>query len=99
MNQERILTVLMGPHLSEKAANIAESNNQVTFRVALNATKAEVRAAVENLFNVQVRSVQLLNVKGKTKRTARGKLRRRNDWKKAYVRLEQGQHIDFADMA
>jgi large subunit ribosomal protein L23 len=62
------------------------------------ATKPEVKEAVEKLFNVRVREVQVLNVKGKTKRTARGKLRSRGDWKKAYVRLEQGQEIDLANM-
>jgi large subunit ribosomal protein L23 len=99
MNQERILSIIFGPHLSEKTSTIAEKNNQVTFRVAVDATKPEIKQAVESLFNVQVREVQVINVKGKTKRTARGKLRSRSDWKKAYVRLEQGQAIDFADMA
>ncbi|HHX81531.1 MAG TPA: 50S ribosomal protein L23 [Pseudomonadaceae bacterium] len=99
MNQERILNVIFGPHLSEKTASISEKNNQVTFRVAGDATKQEVKQAVESLFKVQVRDVQVLNVKGKTKRTARGKLRSRSSWKKAYVRLEQGQQIDFVDMA
>jgi large subunit ribosomal protein L23 len=99
MNQERILSIILGPHLSEKTSTIAEKNNQVTFRVATDATKPEIKQAVESLFNVQVREVQVINVKGKTKRTARGKVRSRSDWKKAYVRLEQGQAIDFADMA
>jgi large subunit ribosomal protein L23 len=99
MNQERILSIILGPHLSEKTSTIAEKNNQVTFRVAGDATKPEIKRAVESLFNVQVRDVQVINVKGKSKRTARGKLRSRSDWKKAYVRLEQGQAIDFADMA
>lgn len=99
MNQERLLNIIFGPHLSEKTANISEQNNQVTFKVAGDATKSEIKQAVESLFNVQVRDVQTLNVKGKSKRTARGKLRNRSDWKKAYVRLEQGQQIDFADMA
>ncbi len=99
MNQERLLNIIFGPHLSEKTANISEQNNQVTFKVAGDATKSEIKQAVESLFNVQVRDVQTLNVKGKSKRTARGKLRSRSDWKKAYVRLEQGQQIDFADMA
>jgi large subunit ribosomal protein L23 len=99
MNQERMLNIIFGPHLSEKTANISEQNNQVTFKVAGDATKQEIKQAVESLFNVQVRDVQVLNVKGKTKRTARGKIRSRSDWKKAYVRLEQGQQIDFADMA
>ncbi|MGA0805374.1 MAG: 50S ribosomal protein L23 [Pseudohongiellaceae bacterium] len=99
MNQERMLNIIFGPHLSEKTANISEQNNQVTFKVAGDATKSEIKQAVESLFNVQVRDVQVLNVKGKTKRTARGKIRSRSDWKKAYVRLEQGQQIDFADKA
>lgn len=99
MNQERILNIIFGPHLSEKTSSISEQNNQVTFEVAGDATKAEIKQAVESLFNVTVKGVQVLNVKGKSKRTARGKLRTRSDWKKAYVRLEQGQQIDFADMA
>jgi large subunit ribosomal protein L23 len=99
MNQERMLNIIFGPHLSEKTATISEQHNQVTFKVAGDATKSEIKQAVESLFNVQVRDVQVLNVKGKSKRTARGKLRHRSDWKKAYVRLEQGQQIDFADMA
>jgi large subunit ribosomal protein L23 len=99
MNQERILNIIYGPHLSEKTSNISEKNNQVTFKVAVDATKAEIKQAVESLFKVQVKEVQVLNVKGKTKRTARGKIRSRGDWKKAYVRLEQGQQIDFVDLA
>ena len=99
MNSERKLGIILGPHLSEKTSNIAEQNNQVTFKVANDATKAEIKAAVEKLFNVSVRGVQVLNVKGKSKRTARGQTRSRSNWKKAYVRLEQGQQIDFADQA
>lgn len=98
MNQERILSIILGPHLSEKTSMLSEQNNQVTFKVLGNATKPEIKQAIESLFNVQVKEVQVLNVKGKTKRTARGKLRSRSDWKKAYVRLEQGQQIDLADM-
>lgn len=98
MNQERRLRIILGPHLSEKTSRISEQNNQVTFRVLSDASKPEVKEAVEKLFSVQVRDVQILNVKGKTKRTARGKLRSRGDWKKAYVRLEQGQEIDLANM-
>ncbi len=98
MNQERLLQIIRGPHISEKASIIAEDNNQVTFKVALDATKPEIKQAVESLFDVQVKDVQVMKVKGKTKRTARGKLRSRSDWKKAYVRLEQGQEIDFADL-
>lgn len=98
MNQERILKVVLGPHVSEKTSVMAELDNQIAFRVAPDATKPEVKQAVEKLFNVQVKDVQILNVKGKTKRTMRGKLRRRSDWKKAYVRLEQGHEIDFAEL-
>jgi large subunit ribosomal protein L23 len=95
MNQERVYKVLLGPHISEKAATVADASNQVAFRVATDATKLEVKAAVEKLFNVKVDAVRLLNVKGKTKRNRFG-LSRRSSWKKAYVRLEQGQEIDFA---
>ena len=98
MNQERILTIILGPHISEKTSVISEKDNQVTFRVAIDATKPEIKKAIEALFNVQVKNVQVLNVKGKSKRTARGKLRSRSDWKKAYISLEQGQQIDFAEL-
>jgi large subunit ribosomal protein L23 len=98
MNQERILSIILGPHLSEKTSMLSERNNQVTFKVLKHATKPEIKQAVESLFNVQVKEVQVLNVKGKSKRTAHGKLRSRSDWKKAYVKLEQGQQIDLAEM-
>jgi large subunit ribosomal protein L23 len=98
MNQERILTIILGPHISEKTSVISEENNQVTFKVASDATKPEIKQAVEILFDVQVKDVQILNVKGKTKKSARGKIRSRSDWKKAYIRLEQGQEIDFAEL-
>jgi large subunit ribosomal protein L23 len=98
MNQERILTIIFGPHISEKTSIISELNNQVTFKVANDATKPEIKEAIESLFDVQVKDVQILNVKGKTKRTARGKIRSRSNWKKAYIRLEQGQEIDFAEL-
>jgi len=98
MNQERMLTIIMGPHISEKSSIISEENNQVTFRVASDATKPEIKQAIEGLFNVEVKEVQVLNVKGKRKRTARGKFRTRPSWKKAYIRLKQGHEIDFADL-
>lgn len=98
MNQERMLTVILGPHISEKSSLISEENNQVTFKVAADATKPEIKQAIEGLFNVEVKEVQVLNVKGKRKRTARGKFRTRPSWKKAYIRLEQGHEIDFADL-
>lgn len=97
MNQERLLTVLQGPHISEKATIVSDSS-QVVFRVAPDATKAEIKAAVEKLFEVSVVSVRTLNQKGKTKRSVRG-LGKRNDVKKAYVRLAEGQEIDFLNFA
>lgn len=98
MNQERMLTIVLGPHISEKSSIISEENNQVTFRVARDATKPEIKQAVEGLFNVEVKEVQVMNVKGKRKRTAQGKFRSRPSWKKAYIRLEQGHEIDFAEL-
>jgi large subunit ribosomal protein L23 len=97
MNQERIYKVLLGPHISEKATVVADKSGQFVFRVAPDATKPEIKTAVEQLFEVKVRSVQVLNVKGKTKRTARG-VGKRNDVRKAYVSLADGHDIDFADV-
>ncbi len=94
MNQERIYNILLGPHVSEKSSVLAEEANQVVFRVARDASKDEIRQAVEQLFDVKVTGVQTALVKGKTKNF--GRLRgRRSDWKKAYVALEAGQEIDF----
>jgi len=98
MNQERMYCVILGPHVSEKSTILGDLNNQYTFRVAIDATKAEIKEAVEKIFEVSVTDLQVLNVKGKTKRTARGKIRRRSNWKKAYVRLADGHEIDFADI-
>ncbi len=95
MNQERVFQVLLGPHVSEKAAIVADLNNQYVFKVAVDATKLEVRKAVEQLFKVNVDDVQTLKVKGKVKRNRYG-FSTKLSWKKAYVRLEQGQEIDFA---
>jgi large subunit ribosomal protein L23 len=96
MNQERLMTVLVAPVVSEKATMIAEKRGQVTFRVLQDATKDEIRAAVELLFKVQVESVQVLNQKGKQKRFGRFNGRRRNV-RKAYVNLKPGQEINFAE--
>lgn len=98
MNTERLYTVILGPHVSEKTTLMGEDNNQYAFKVAVDATKPEIRAAVEALFKVSVADLQVLNVKGKTKRNARGKIRTRSSWKKAYVKLEAGHEIDFADI-
>lgn len=95
MNQERVFQILIGPHMSEKAAMAAESGNQYVFRVALDATKNEIKSSVEQLFKVRVDDVRTLRVKGKSKRNRFG-VTTKSTWKKAYVRLEQGQEIDLA---
>ena len=98
MNQARLYSIILGPHISEKATIMAETRNQVAFKVINDATKTEVKEAVEKLFKVSVTGLQILNVKGKTKRNKYG-LSKRPSWKKAYVRVEQGQEIDFASMS
>ena len=95
-NAERLMTVLLAPVVSEKGTFIADKHNQVVFRVMQNATKPEVKAAVELMFKVEVESVKVANVKGKEKRFGRF-LGRRNHWKKAYVCLKAGQEINFAE--
>jgi large subunit ribosomal protein L23 len=95
MNQERLYNVLIGPIVSEKSTMIADKNNQVAFRVLQDATKTEVKAAVELLFKAKVESVQILNQKGKEKRFGRFN-GRRNNVRKAYVSLAPGQEINFA---
>ena len=95
MNQERVFQVLAGPHVSEKAAIVADANNQYVFKVAVDATKSEIKKSVEQLFKVKVENVTTLKVKGKVKRNRYG-YSTKPTWKKAYVRLEQGQDIDFA---
>ena len=93
MNAERLYTVLKGPHISEKAA--MGSEDQIVFRVAVDASKLEIKKAVEKIFKVDVQNVRTVNVKGKVKRNRYG-LAVKPNWKKAYVRLAQGQEIDFA---
>ncbi|GHT88038.1 50S ribosomal protein L23 [Betaproteobacteria bacterium] len=95
VSQERLLQVLLAPQVSEKATYVADKNDQVVFKVVSDATKPEVKAAVETLFKVEVESVQVLNVKGKEKRTGRF-IGRRKGWKKAFVSLKPGQEINFA---
>lgn len=94
MNQERLMKVLLAPHISEKSSIAADLNNQIVFKVATDATKPEIKQAVEFLFEVKVDRVQVSNVKGKTKRFG-AKMGRRSDWKKAYITLQEGQEIDF----
>ena len=93
--QERLMSVLLAPIISEKATFIADKHEQVVFRVAQDATKPEVKAAVELMFKVEVEKVQIANVMGKEKRFGRF-IGRRRHWKKAYVCLKPGQEINFA---
>jgi large subunit ribosomal protein L23 len=99
MDRQRLLQIVLAPQISEKSTFIGEKNNQYIFRVAADATKPEIKAAVEMLFStkdkkIEVRAVQVANVKGKEKRFGRFMGRRRN-WKKAYVCLAKGQEINF----
>src|SRR5262245_5436277 len=95
MSQERLMSILVGPHVSEKSARVAEQGNQVVFKVRRDATKPEIKAAVELMFEVKVDDVNVVNSAGKQKRFAQ-RQGRRSDFKKAYVRLAPGQSIDFA---
>lgn len=95
MTNERLYEVVRAPHVSEKSARGADESGQHVFRVAPDATKPEIKAAVERLFKVRVRAVRVLNVKGKTKRF--GQINgRRSGWRKAIVRLQPGQDINYA---
>ena len=87
INEERLLKVVLAPHVSEKATLAAEVNNTVVFKVLKDANKEEIKAAVEKLFEVEVNSVRTVNVKGKTKRHG-ASFGKRKDWKKAYVVLK-----------
>ena len=100
-NAERLMQVILAPQVSEKATYIAEKHNHVIFRVAQDATKSEIKAAVELMWkpqNIEVKSVQIANVKGKKKRFGRF-IGRRSNWKKAYVSIQSGQEINFSDIA
>jgi large subunit ribosomal protein L23 len=96
--QERLMQVIMAPVISEKSTFVADKNNQVVFRVVPDATKPEIKAAIELMFKVQVDSVKVLNVRGKEKRFGQA-IGRRRHWKKAYVCLKEGQEINFAEQA
>ena len=95
MNEQRIYKVLDAPHISEKVTNLGDSSNQYAFKVARDATKAEIKTAVERIFGVEVRRVTTANVRGKVKRNRFGAVRRRRNWKKAYVRVADGQELDY----
>ncbi len=97
-NEERLMKVLLAPVISEKATLVAEKNKQVVFRIASGATKLEVKAAVEWLFKVHVKSVQVANRKGKKKRSGKT-MGRRNHTRRAFVCLKPGQEINFTEEA
>jgi len=93
--QERLLQVILAPQITEKATRIADKQQQIAFKVRTDATKPEIKAAVELVFKVEVQGVTVVNVQGKTKRAGK-MMGRRKDWKKAYVSLKPGQEINFA---
>lgn len=95
INKYQLAGVLEAPIISEKSTNAAERNRQFVFKVQKEATKKQVKNAVEIMFAVEVDSVQVLNVKGKQKRVGRS-LGQRSDWKKAYVKLKSGYDIEFS---
>lgn len=95
IQKNKLTNILLSPIVSEKSTIAAEDSNRFVFKVQKFATKLEIRKAVEAMFDVEVESVQVLNVKGKVKRFGRS-LGKRSDWKKAYVKLKSGHDIDFA---
>ncbi len=95
VSKERMLSILVAPHVSEKTARAAQEGNQVVFRVRRDATKPEIKAAVEMMFEVKVSNVNVVNAIGKQKRFGQ-RLGWRSDFKKAYVRLAPGQTIEFS---
>ncbi len=94
MSKNRLYQVLLSPRVTEKTTRVSEQSNQYVFRVIKDANKSEVKGAVEMLFDVSVESVRIVNVKGKNK-AFRQRMGRRSDWKKAYVRVQEGQVIDL----
>ena len=94
MNREQLMTVLIAPHVTEKTSLAMQNHNQYAFRVRRDATKIDIRKAVELMFHVKVSGVQVVNEPGKTRRFGRT-AGRTQDWKKAYVSLAEGQSIDY----
>ena len=94
MSAERLATVLVAPHITEKTALAMQNANQYAFKVRRDADKTEIKKAVELMFDVKVAGVQVVNEPGKTRRFGKS-MGRTQDWKKAYVRLAEGQAIDF----
>lgn len=94
-NEERLMTILLAPQISEKSTLAADQKGQYVFKVVKDATKGEIKSAVEKLFKVEVEQVRVMNVKGKTKGRTGIRRGRRSDWKKAYVALKPGSEIEF----
>ena len=94
LSQERLINVLVAPHVTDKSALAMQNSNQYAFRVRRDATKPDIKAAVELMFQVKVEAVNVVNESGKTRRFGKT-LGRTQDWKKAYVRLAPGQSIDY----
>jgi len=97
-DEGRLMQVLVAPIVSEKATMVAEKSNAVTFKVLQNATKPEIKAAVELMFKVEVKGVSVVNIKGKVKRTGKH-VGRRNNVRKAYVLLKEGQDLNLGEAA
>ncbi|MCK5810290.1 MAG: 50S ribosomal protein L23 [Cocleimonas sp.] len=95
MNQERLYHVVFGPHVTEKSVMQSEQSNMHAFKVSVDSTKREIKQAIELLFEVKVDNVRTVSVKGKTKNFGR-RAGKRKDWKKAYVRLAEGQKLDVS---
>lgn len=96
MSEARLMNILRAPVISEKSSAAQQDKNTLVFKVLKDATKDEIKAAVETLFNVEVEAVRTLNFQGKVRRTARG-FGKRSDWKKAYVTLPEGTQLDIED--
>ncbi len=94
VREEKLYKVILAPHVSEKSTRASEQSNQIVFRVREDATKPEIKGAVEKLFEVEVDTVKVINVRGKMKYGKHSG--KRPNWKKAYVRLKPGHDIDFA---
>ena len=96
MSQLHPLKVLNSSHLSEKASLAIQNANSYVFKVSSSANKLQVKKAIESLYKVEVEKVNIVNFKGKTKRTLKNKIRKKSDWKKAYVFLKEGNQIDLS---
>jgi len=94
MNKDRLYKILLEPRVTEKTARIGDESNHYVFKVASDANKSEIKAAVEALFEVNVKAVRVVNVKGKSK-TFKTRPGKRSNWKKAYVRVQEDQTLDF----